>query len=325
MKQLAFGVMLSILTLSLTACPRAEQPTSDVMRFDVALAGDNEVPAVATTASGTVTVTLEGNRLSLTGSFEGLESDLLEIAGSPAHIHLGAAGENGPVVFLIDVESSDQRSGSLSLMSELSAELRNQFLAGELYINIHTEGNPSGELRAQLSSDAPTFAAIDASFMAMLTAEAVVPEAPTLNGQTPQGAARAILRGNTLIANGTFMGLTSELRDYLTDGIPDRPDITEAIHIHEGAIGEAGPFVRQFEVTASDDGRSGAFSLMTTLSSDERSALLAGFYYVDIHTTTNPGGELRGQLVADPNTSTPSSTPVSPQSTPRPPTTHHHH
>lgn len=319
MKQLAFGVMLSILTLSLTACPGAERPTADVMRFDVALAGDNEVPAVATTASGTVTVTLEGNRLSLTGSFEGLESDLLEIAGSPAHIHLGAAGENGPVVFLIDVESSDRRSGSLSLMTDLSIEQRNQFLDGKMYVNIHTEGHPSGELRAQLSSDAPTFAAIDASFTAMLTAEAVVPEAPMLNGETPQGAARAILRGDRLIASGTFMGLTSELRDYLTDGIPGRPDITEAIHIHEGAIGEAGPFVRQFEVTVNEDGRSGTFSLITTLNSDERSALLAGRYYVDIHTTTNPGGELRGQLEPDLDMSTPFSRPVSP------PIPHHHH
>lgn len=297
MKKLAFWSMLAIITIGLAACPAPRQPTPEVTSFDAELAGDNEVPAVATTASGTVSVTLENNMLSLEGSFMGLESDLLEIAGSPAHIHLGAAGENGPVVFLIDVESDDQRSGTLSLMAELSAELRSQFLAGEFYVNIHTEGNPAGELRAQLSADAPTFADIDASFMAMLTADTIIPTTPTLNGAMPEGSARAILRGNTLIASGSFMGLSSELRDYINNGLPGRPDITEAIHIHEGAIGEAGPFVRQFEVVVGDDERSGTFGLTTDLNSEERSKLLAGFYYVDIHTTTNPGGELRGQLL----------------------------
>ncbi len=295
MRKSILWLIAVVAAAALAACapvrPDPVEPTS----FEVQLAGDNEVPAVATTATGTVEATLDGNTLTLSGSFEGLESDLLPIAGSPAHVHLGAAGENGPVVFIIDVESTDQRSGTLSLQVELDTEQRQQFLNNRFYVNIHTEGNPAGELRAQLDPGAPTFAAIDASFSATLSAGAVVP--PVAVETDASGKARAILRGNTLVASGTFMGLSSPLRDYPVEGLP--PTITEAIHIHKGAIGEAGPFVRQFTPVLGEDERSGHFGLKTELSAEERSELMAGFYYVDVHTVANPAGELRGQLLPD--------------------------
>ena len=115
------------------------------------LSGDNEVPPVETVATGSATATLVGMTLTVEGSFEGLESDLFEpgTSGSPAHVHVGAADENGPIVFNLDVETEDERSGTFSATVELDEGELEDFLAGLFYVNIHTVDNPGGELRGQ--------------------------------------------------------------------------------------------------------------------------------------------------------------------------------
>jgi hypothetical protein len=128
-----------------------EPPTNGPTTFQVELSGEQEAPdPVETEASGSATVTLDGNTLTIEGSFEGLESDLISIAGSPAHVHEAPPGQNGPIVFNLDVSSDDNRSGTLSATQELSEAQLEVFNAGNYYINIHTEDNPGGELRGQL-------------------------------------------------------------------------------------------------------------------------------------------------------------------------------
>jgi hypothetical protein len=87
------------------------------------------------------------------------------------------------------------------------------------------------------------------------------------------------------------------------------PTTTTAGHIHVGSKGIAGPVVIDFPAIA---GRLGDF--VTTFRVGEASfranaaigintiddviqAVANGNAYVNIHTTTNPGGEIRGQLV----------------------------
>lgn len=80
-------------------------------------------------------------------------------------------------------------------------------------------------------------------------------------------------------------------------------------HIHVGAEDTAGPVIFNLEPTA---GTTGDFTLNARLSSgnlvvratqgintidDAIQALSGGNCYVNIHTTTNPGGEIRGQLI----------------------------
>ena len=48
----------------------------------------------------------------------------------------------------------------------------------------------------------------------------------------------------------------------------------------------------------------GGFSGDVTLSGAQATALLAGQLYINIHTSTNSGGEIRGQLTAVPEPST---------------------
>ena len=121
-------------------------------RFEVTLSGDQQVPPVATDATGSATVTLVGDAMTVSGDFSGLSSPVVEIAGTPAHIHMAPPGENGDVIFPLNVSAAeDGTSGIFSLSTTLTPEQLDAFNAGELYINIHTEMNQGGEIRGQIT------------------------------------------------------------------------------------------------------------------------------------------------------------------------------
>lgn len=127
----------------------------------------------------------------------------------------------------------------------------------------------------------------------MLSGDNVYPEAVTTDAG---GVAVAILsENNTLMVYGSFSGLSSALRDYETDPVnPPNPAITSAVHLHIGTPEENGSFARALSVTTSEDGLSGLFTGTYELSEEEVMALEEGNLYIDIHTTENRGGELRG-------------------------------
>ena len=93
---------------------------------------------------------------------------------SAAHLHLGGAGANGPVVVVVPglpTGASGALSESFTLRgTDLIArsahgvrnfhELAYACAAGNCYLNFHTTGNPGGEIRIQLcpaSAEANTF------------------------------------------------------------------------------------------------------------------------------------------------------------------------
>ena len=149
----------------------------DAADFEATLAGYNEVGPAMTDASGDVSVTLAGNTLTVSGEFSGLSSALIDVAGTPAHIHVGSADENGPVVIKLVVDaSSDNLSGSFDdsvNMFDLSAltypdgvdmdSVVSAIGNGNAYVNVHTENFPGGEIRGQILASpnaAPTAASI---------------------------------------------------------------------------------------------------------------------------------------------------------------------
>lgn len=147
MKRFSMLVGLPLLFTMLAACAPMAQETGG---SQVSLSGAQEVPAVETSATGTATSTLSGSMLMVAGEFSGLSSPLVEIAGTPGHVHQAPAGENGDVVFPLTVSSTDGMSGTFSLSTELTPEQLAAYNAGELYLNFHTEMNQGGELRGQL-------------------------------------------------------------------------------------------------------------------------------------------------------------------------------
>jgi hypothetical protein len=128
---------------TVTAVFQTEPPSSTI--FEATLSGDNEVPTpVETDASGSVTATLDGNALTLEGSYEGMV-----VAGPGAHIHGPASeDENAGVLFPLEF---DNEAGTLSggPFTLTSAQLQ-QLQDGLFYVNLHSEEHQDGEIRGQL-------------------------------------------------------------------------------------------------------------------------------------------------------------------------------
>jgi len=89
---------------------------------------------------GEVILTLSGNTLSVQGNFEGMSS-----AATMAHVHNGPPAQPGPVVHQLEI--TKMPGGEISAELELSDELVTALRNNELYIQVHSEGNPPGELR----------------------------------------------------------------------------------------------------------------------------------------------------------------------------------
>lgn len=70
-----------------------------------------------------------------------------------SHLHLGAAGENGPV--LVDLASIhipfSARSGFYSGDVQLASAAADALMAGNVYMNVHSTAFPGGEIRGQLT------------------------------------------------------------------------------------------------------------------------------------------------------------------------------
>jgi CHRD domain len=105
----------------------------------------------------------------------------------------------------------------------------------------------------------------------------------------------AVLVGDRLVMRGDFSRLSSPLRDYATDPVtPPNPNITSAVHIHQGDTAQNGPFQYALTVMLDNTGLDGRFAGDYTLTSAQLQALSDGNLYVDIHTSQNRAGELRG-------------------------------
>jgi hypothetical protein len=109
----------------------------------VMLSGSQEVPAVTTNASGSGTITV-GDDMSISGSVT-----TTGVAGTAAHIHMAAAGQNGPVT--VPLTKSGDGVWAVPAGAKLTDAQFAAFKAGNLYVNVHSESNKGGEIRGQLT------------------------------------------------------------------------------------------------------------------------------------------------------------------------------
>jgi predicted lipoprotein with Yx(FWY)xxD motif len=152
------GEVLSQNGLSVVADPASSSETSleassvRVVAFgNIQLSGAAEVPPVATSASGQAAALLINKFAFVIGQFQGLQGDFLP----PAHVHRGAVGQNGPVVFELATFADGKGSGLFTGFSRLNREDANLFKNGGLYINVHSSFSKTGEIRGQLSGANP--------------------------------------------------------------------------------------------------------------------------------------------------------------------------
>ena len=115
--------------------------TADELLFK--LSGDAEVPPVATMASGTGTMTINED---MTVSGKVTTSG---VAATMAHIHVGKAGANGPVV--VTLAKSGHNVWLVPDGTRLSEASYQSYKAGELYVNVHSAEHKAGEIRGQLN------------------------------------------------------------------------------------------------------------------------------------------------------------------------------
>ncbi|MEX0741817.1 MAG: CHRD domain-containing protein, partial [Phycisphaeraceae bacterium] len=92
------------------------------------------------TGVGDVTARLNGGQLVLEGRFRGMSS-----AATAAHIHVGAPARPGPVAHPLQITGAadGEIRGTVQLTDQQIETLRNE----SLYVQVHSEQNPGGELR----------------------------------------------------------------------------------------------------------------------------------------------------------------------------------
>jgi hypothetical protein len=110
----------------------------------VPLSGASEVPPVQSPGAGTAVLSYDPDtrKLSWTVEYSGLTGP-----ATMAHFHGPAmAGKNGPPVLWL-VPKGDAPMSPVKGEAILTPEQAKDFTSGEWYVNIHTPGNPSGEIR----------------------------------------------------------------------------------------------------------------------------------------------------------------------------------
>jgi len=235
---------------------------------------------VATTANGNVQAELSGNRLTLTGSFIGLSSPIATDIAGGGHIHTGFAGSTGGIAFPLNLNINDDRLGGGIFPGlntfEVTPEEARQARARGFYVNIHTEDNRSGELRAQLVHEASAY------FVAPLSGASEVPALRT------EASGMVILETNR---NGVFGA--GSVRNLSS---PVATDIAGGAHIHAGYAGQNGPVVQVLGLNP-DNGVFFAAANRFPISEGWGDTLRMRQHYVNVHTENNPSGEVRGQLL----------------------------
>lgn len=107
----------------------------------VKLSGAEEVPPVNVTGSGSGSF-----RLAEDGGITGSVTTK-DVAGTAAHIHIGAKGKNGPVIVPLEKKGDTY---SVPAGRKLTDAQVKAFKAGELYVNVHTARHRGGEVRGQI-------------------------------------------------------------------------------------------------------------------------------------------------------------------------------
>lgn len=161
------AIVLALVTISagrsglVTSTSTSSAFAQGEQKFTAKLTGKDEVPPKDTKATGDAEFNLsaDGNKMTYVVNVMNIDKVTM------AHIHSGKVGENGPpVVWLFNSTTpSGPMNGMLSkgniTASDLVGPLKGKQISdlvklvndGQAYANVHTEPNPKGEIRGQIS------------------------------------------------------------------------------------------------------------------------------------------------------------------------------
>jgi CHRD domain len=179
----AAALMLATATASIRAQPAAAATattgggtatsSTGQQTFTATMTGSEEVPPKNTQATGSAKFVSSSDGNSMTYRIR-----VAHINGvTMAHIHSGSIGKNGPIVVTLfkSATPTGPMNGPLSQGTITSANLEGSLKGktisdlvklindGKAYANVHTQQNPKGEIRGQISTSASASASASAS------------------------------------------------------------------------------------------------------------------------------------------------------------------
>lgn len=264
-----------ILAFSSTYTNSKADHLADRLLFSSRLSGSNIIPTpVNTNASGVAGFMLNNTRDTLYMNFSATQ---LSGPITGFHIHEGDDKTNGGVV--LDLEQSLMGNfGKAKIV--VSQGMIAKLLKSGLYLAVHTAANPNGEIRGQIKLET------DFGYYTEMDGMQQVP----MNMGTGKGVAalNLSLDGKRLEVKVVADGLTGPI---------------QGAHLHKGAVGENGGLLVDLSNMISLDGRSmfGTVEIDDSIKSVFQSYVKMGMVYLNLHTTANANGEIRGQIKYDNN------------------------
>jgi hypothetical protein len=244
--------------------------------FRAPLSGAEEVPPVDTAASGDSVFALSGDASRL--YYRVMVQDIENV--TMAHIHRAPRGVNGPVVYWLTPQPPADpilAPGSpVSGVIDITTADVFDLVGDNFYVNVHTTAYPGGEIRGQIERYEPP-----SHYRAPLSGAEEVPPITT----DASGLARFTL------------DMATGVMHYRVD-VSDIENITMA-HIHRAPRGVNGGIVHWLfgngaqAVFGPENPAGGGLAL----NAEHLVDLLTEYYYVNVHTTTWPAGEIRGQII----------------------------
>jgi hypothetical protein len=243
---------------------------STAIPFTAWMSGLMERPdMLINSATGSGTFSLEGNTLIFNVRYAGLSG-----TATAAHIH-GPASAAQPAAVLINLAPFNGGSfgvaGTLSGRVTLTPAQRAMVVAGQTYVNVHTATNTGGELRGQIAQ------------VGWRSSLSGINERPASIASPGFGSGVLVLVGNKVAMNVTYRSLTGT---------------ATASHIHgsAGVFGAANVMVNLASINGGAYGASGSLAGEVSLTADQLAAFVDELTYLNFHTSTNSGGEIRGQI-----------------------------
>jgi hypothetical protein len=131
-----------MLAASLLAAPAMAAANGETYKTRLSVVPIDVGMQATVAGQGSVTATLAGNKLTVSGTAEGLRSP-----ATVAHIHRGPPGIPGPAILdlMITNTTTPTISGTVDL-TPMVADLKN----GQLYVQLSSERAPDGNLRGWL-------------------------------------------------------------------------------------------------------------------------------------------------------------------------------